>query len=109
MKDKDGALAIAKKINKLDPLSVVSDAFNKIQAVSTVRGGSETFCRFESRSDAAVWKHHAVCKDAKSATALLAFLLLLKAQLDFFQRVSKLTLASVNPGNANTNSTHSKR
>lgn len=77
IKAKDGALAIAKYIYKLDALSVISNAFSKFQPfVTTARGGSETFRRLESRFNAAISKYHAVFKDAELPSALLAFLLL---------------------------------
>lgn len=94
-------MAIAQEIYKLDPLSFISDTYSKFQAVvATLHGGSEMFCGFESRFDAALSKYYAVFHDAKLPPALLAFLLLSSAHFDSSQRASILASVSSNLGMA---------
>lgn len=62
----------------------------------TIHGASEFFSGFESQSDVAVSKKHAMCKSAKIPSELLAFLLLSNARLDGGQRVSILAFVSSN-------------
>lgn len=97
IKGDDGSITTAQKIYKLDPLSVISDAYSKFQVVvSTVRGGSKSFFGSESRFDAAFSNYHAVCKETKLPSVLLASLHLSHAQLEGSQRVSILACVSFN-------------
>ena len=92
----DGALIIAKTIHKVDPLSAVTDAFQKFQQVlNTKRGQTETFRNFEQRFDSVTCKYNAANPNSPLPSSLTAFLLLANSGCDENKRVS--ILAAIAP------------
>lgn len=98
------ALAIAKAIHKVDPLSTISDTFQKFSTVlHTIRGNTESLRNFESRFEANICSYKSAASGAKLPGALTAFILLSNANLEDTQRVLILSAAAPKPGDVDEN------
>ena len=90
----EGAMAIARAMHKQDPLSVISDTYQKSsQLLQTTRGDQESFKNFESRFQAQVCRCNATSSSVKLPESLVAFVLLNNSRAENNQRVSILAAA----------------
>ena len=84
-------------VYKRDALSVMNEVYHEfIDVLNTKRGANKSFISFESRFEAEVSKFNSHSSLARLPDALVAFMLLVNANVDSSQRISVLAASSLN-------------
>ena len=96
----EGAVIIAKKIHKVDPLSEVSECYDRFtKLLQTTRKSSESLKAFESRFNALVCRFNDT-SDTQAPLlpeSLVSFMLLANSNIDNNQRISILAASAPRP------------